>query len=103
MTLTNYWWLLIWLFIGLAMETVVSVTRNEYVPGKKEHRWGIIPAVILACPYALWTGFRHDYFGDTAAYRRTFNGAPTAISQIPSYISEHTKDQGFSILTIVLK
>ena len=103
MTLTNYWWLLIWLFIGAIMAVVVPVTSSEYVLGKKERRWGMIPAIFLACPYAVWSGFRHDWFGDTGAYRRTFNEAPAVIAQIPSYIAEHTKDKGFSVLTIVLK
>lgn len=103
MTLTNYWWLLIWLFIGAIIAVIVPVTRSEYVLGKKEQRWGLIPAVLLACPYAVWAGVRHDWFGDTGVYRRMFQESPAAISQIPSYIAEHTKDRGFSVLTIVLK
>ena len=103
MRLTNYWWLLIWLFIGAIMAVVVPVTSSEYVLGKKERRWGMIPAIFLACPYAVWSGFRHDWFGDTGAYRRTFNEAPAVIAQIPSYIAEHTKDKGFSVLSILIK
>lgn len=103
MTLTNYWWLVIWLFVIAVVAIIVPVTKKEYIFGGKETRWKMFPAILLAFPYVVWAGFRLDNFGDTATYRKIFHEAPGTISQIPSYLSEHTKDKGFSVLTIVLK
>lgn len=103
MTLTNYWWLLIWLFtVGAFLHFFVQ-KETVVVAGKKEERWSWYAAIALAIPYVIWAGFRTNYFGDTALYRRTFNNAPDTIRQISSYLAENTKDQGFSVLMIVIK
>lgn len=103
MTLTNYWWLLIWLFTGGIVLAVYFPKHREMVCGKMETRWGIVPAVLMAVPYIIWAGYRNDAFGDTAAYRRIYQDIPAALSQMPQYLSEHTKDKGFSVLVAILK
>lgn len=102
MTLTNYWWLLIWLVVGGGILSVAVSKQPVQVMGKTEYRWGMLPALILAAPYAVWA-MERSYFGDTESYRKTFLGVTAAISQIPAYLSEHTKDQGFSVLVILIK
>ncbi|MDD7025242.1 MAG: EpsG family protein, partial [Oscillospiraceae bacterium] len=102
MTLTNYWWLLIWLAIAGGFLTVAVAKTPVQVLGKTEYRWSWPAAIILACPYVLWCMDR-SWFGDTETYRRTFREIPAAISQIPVYLEEHTKDQGFSVIMIVIK
>lgn len=82
MTLTNYWWLLIWLFVGGGVLAVAISKQKLYVLGKYEDRWRIVPALILAIPYAVWAGFRGDGFGDTSAYRFMFDIAPSSIPEL---------------------
>lgn len=102
MTLTNYWWLLIWIFVAGGV-LAMAPKRKEIVCGKIEERWQILPAIILVLPYIIWAGFRSDNFGDTSVYRQIFISAPTSISQLGSYLSNVTKDKGFVVLTVIFK
>ena len=103
MTLTNYWWLLIWLFIGGFILFSFFPMNRENVCGKIEERWNIVPAVILVIPYIIWAGFRIDSFGDTGAYRESFFKAPSQLGQLFNYISTISKDKGFAVLTVLMK
>lgn len=103
MTLTNYWWLLIWLFTGGVVLAIVFPKRREIVMGKVEKRWSPLAAVLLVVPYIVWAGFRSDTYGDTYAYRQTFFHAPSSVSDLASYLSGVTKDKGFATLTVLLK
>ena len=102
MRLTNYWWLLIWLFGAGGFLYWYFPRQKVLVNGKYEERWTWLPAIILAAPYVVWTAHR-TWFGDTEVYRWTFLSLPDKISQIVPYISEHTKDKGFSIFSILIK
>ena len=102
MTLTNYWWLLIWLVVAGGLLSITVYKRPMLVLGKTEYRWSWSAAIILACPYAIWC-MNRSWFGDTEMYRKMFLEAPAAISQIPVYLMEHTKDRGFSALMILIK
>lgn len=64
MTLTNYWWLLIWLFIGGGALAVFMSKRQELVLGKTEKRWGMLSAFVLILPYIIWAGCRSNSFED---------------------------------------
>ena len=79
MTLTNYWWLLIWLFTG-GVVLAALIPKSERVLGTLEERWRIVPAVLLVLPYIIWAGYRSDNFGDTYAYREVFKEAPSSLS-----------------------
>ena len=103
MTLTNYWWLLIWLFTGGIVLALYFPKHREMVCGKMETRWGIVPAVLMAVPYIVWAGYRSDAFGDTAAYRESFKNAPSSLAEIGSYMNTVTKDKGFYWVSAVLK
>ena len=92
MTLTNYWWLLIWVFVGGAALSIAIPKRQELVLGKLEKRWGIMPALILILPYIVWAGFRSYSFGDTSAYQQAFRECAASIGEIGTYISGVTKD-----------
>lgn len=103
MTLTNYWWLLIWLFtIGVFFAFCAS-KKQEVVLGKTEYRWRMIPALVVACPYAIWAGFRGDGFGDTSAYRFMFKEAPSSISALLTTLVGNGKDKGFTVLMSFFK
>lgn len=103
MTLTNYWWLLIWLFTGGIVLAAYFPKHREMVNGKMETRWGIVPAVLMAVPYIVWAGCRNDGFGDTAAYRGAFSEAPSSFSEITAYLDTITKDKGFYGTVAVIK
>lgn len=103
MTLTNYWWLLIWMFTGGIILAAYFPRHREIVCGKNEIRWGIIPAVLLAAPYIAWAGYRTDMVGDTGAYRASFRDIPSVWSEVPEYMSTVTKDKGFYRMLAILK
>lgn len=103
MTLTNYWWLLIWLFVGGLFLINYFPKQQEIVLGKRKECWSVPGAVILVLPYIIWAGFRIDNFGDTGAYRTSFSKAPSQLGQLFEYISTISKDKGFSVLTVLLK
>lgn len=103
MTLTNYWWLLIWLFTGGAVLAVAFPRCQETVLGEAKERWAILPAVLCVIPFILWAGFRPDIFGDTYAYRKAFLNMPTDPALWWEYLSGIKKDVGFSVLSLLLK
>ena len=55
MTLTNYWWLLIWVFVGGMILSVYIPKRHEIVLGQTEERWRIAPALILILNHLFLT------------------------------------------------
>lgn len=102
MTLTNYWWLLIWIAFGGLLIGAKFQEQPIHVGGKIEYRWSWQAAILVAFPYVIWA-MNRSWFGDTEVYRRTFLNAPASIFEIPQYLLTKEKDKGFSILTIVLK
>ncbi len=103
MTLTNYWWLLIWIFVGGTFLNYFFPKRYEMVMGRREERWNAFPAIALVVPYIIWAGFRTNEYGDTSAYRSAFLNAPSQLGQLLEYLATITKDKGFSVLTVVMK
>ncbi|MGN0268952.1 MAG: EpsG family protein [Lachnospiraceae bacterium] len=104
LTLTNYWWLIIWLVgAGFVFKMIVNNEKKELVLGKYEYRWSIGSALLLVAPLIIWCAFRTNDFGDTGAYRDNFNAAPLAISGWNSYMQTITKDKGFFWIMLVLK
>ncbi|MCI5650518.1 MAG: EpsG family protein [Fusicatenibacter sp.] len=102
MTLTNYWWLLIWLFTGGLILAMAFPKQQEMILGKQEVRWTPLAALLLVLPYVVWAGFRKN-FGDTPAYSRMYDLVPNTLRQIPEYLSVNTKDKGFSVLLTLFK
>lgn len=103
MTLTNYWWLLIWLFIGGGAFSALVPKRQELIFGKVEERWRLLSAIILILPYIIWAGFRPSSFGDTGSYIESFRNCVSSLGEIATYISDITKDKGFYFLMAVEK
>ena len=53
MSITNYWFQLIWL-LTVGMVLAISLPKKqEIVMGRIEERWQIAPAVLLVVPYIL--------------------------------------------------
>jgi len=102
MTLTNYWWLLIWLFAGGAIFNNIP-RRQERLLGRTVERWNILPALALVLPYIIWAGFRESN-GDTGLYRIQFLQISASWAEITTVIqAEDFKDPGFSVLMILMK
>lgn len=78
--------------------------KKELIFDRYENRWSIPAAVLFVMPYIISAAFRTDRMvGDTASYRRWFLSLPRDISQWPEILSEASKDQGFSLLLLVLR
>lgn len=103
MTLTNYWWLLIWALAGGIFLSYIMPQKREIVMGKSEYRWSISAAILFVLPYIIWAGFRSDIYGDTGSYRKMFLAAPDAISGWSTFMENMTKDRGFYFLSLVIK
>ena len=102
MTLHNFWWLLIWLFLFGALSLVVNMQQEELVDRHRCIRWRPLPAYLLAIPYVLWAGGRKG-FGDTEQYRATFNAMPSTLDQIGSYMNGVKKGHAFRLLELLFK
>ena len=101
MTLTNYWWLLIWLFAGGII--LNSLPKQKEVLGERTvDRWQPIAAILMVAPYIVWAGFRKD-FGDTYVYQQGFRNATDNILEIPMLFFNDTKDPGYSAFLILMK
>ena len=103
MTLTNYWWLLIWVFGGGGALAIFIPKQQELVNGKKVERWTVAAALLLILPYILWAGFRSNTFGDTGAYQQAFGECASSFGEIGNYLSNVTKDKGFYLLMALEK
>ena len=106
MTLTNYWWLLIWMFTGGLLIAMMSTYRQSMAGIRYEKaRSGltVLSALLTVLPFIIWGGFRTDYFGDTGAYRSTFNAIPVGFGELSAYMETITKDKGFYFLGAVWK
>lgn len=102
MTLTNYWWLLIWLALAGGLLAVAVPKKPVQVLGKTEYRWSWGAALVLACPYVIWAANRGN-IGDTYAYRMVFRNIPTLGNELAAYLSTNDKDRGFTILVSLMK
>lgn len=102
MVLDNYWWLLGWLVLAGLFTTYAFPRVPVRVLGKKKYRWSWGAVLILVSPYVLWC-MNRSWFGDTETYRKTFLAAPSSLLKIASYLTENTKDKGFSVFMILLK
>lgn len=65
MTLTNYWWLLIWVAGAGVCCSFLFAKRTVNFYGHMEERWELVPALILVIPYIIWAGYRSDVWGDS--------------------------------------
>lgn len=60
MILKNYWWLLIWCFVGGFVFNNFFPKKQEIVSGKKVERWSVPMALALVIPYIVAAAFRTD-------------------------------------------
>lgn len=99
--LTNYWLPLIWVCAaGFILNMFPK--KQALADGHVQDQWYWFTAVVLTIPLVIWSGAR-TRLGDTGAYRINFNNAPSSFLQLPAYLEEHTKDQGFTVLMTLFK
>lgn len=103
MAISNFWHMLIWLVLITMLMSAVSSKYTISSYGMIERRWKKEAAFILFAPFIIWAGFRTTAYGDTAAYIRMFNEAPSELGQLLVYTMEQTKDKGYTVLTILFK
>ena len=98
---TSYWHPLVWIFAaGIVLYSMPK--KTQYIGGQYVQRWHWVTVIMLVLPYILWAGYRTNFI-DTITYIQTFQMVPSSISLIPAYLEAYDKDQGFSVLMIVLK
>ena len=102
MTITNYWWYIIWMFVGGGILATVFPRQKVLVMGEKQTRWSTFAALLLAFPFILAAAGRGN-IGDTTVYRKSFEEAPSTLIGISGYLENVTKDKGFSVLTVLIK
>lgn len=102
MVLTNNWFALLWILIGGVLFLNFFPRRRLEVEGRIEYRWSLSSAILFIIPYIIWSGYRLDT-GDTGAYRYSFENAPQKIGAIANYVSQYSKDKGFSVLMVLIK
>ena len=102
MELKNYWWLVIWLFVGGGFFAFYIPRQPEKLCGRTVWRWHWLAALGLAFPYWLWAAGRR-YFGDSWAYLTSFHKAPGSLQELGSYVMTSDKDKGFSALVVLIK
>lgn len=102
LTLTNYWWLLIWLFLGGAICNYFP-KRREILGDRVVERWTPFAAIFLVLPYIVWAGYRPNGFGDTGLYRSGFLSAEGSLVAAWGILTSDSKDVGFYALRSVIK
>ena len=102
MTLTNYWWLLIWLFIGGAIFNNMP-KRREHLNGEVVARWDVLPAILMVVPYIIWAGFRDGSFGDSAVYQQGFHEATGGLKEALVLFGNGSKDPGYYAFLHIMK
>lgn len=100
--MTNYWSLLIWLFIGGYFLDSYMPKQQEHVLGKNEERWSVWAAVLMVVPYILWAGLRKNV-GDTSLYVKNYNNASGSLLDVLTPFLNDTKDAGYVSLSILFK
>lgn len=100
--MSNYYLILVWIAFFAVLSMYIQMQRTEVVLGEKVQRMKPIWAFILALPLVLWTANR-GYVGDTGAYLQSFADMPNSFSEIPAYMADVTKDEGFYLASIIIK
>lgn len=102
MRLTNYWWPLLWMFLGGAFFNSMP-KKLERLNGKLVERWNFWSAAFMILPYIIWAGFRGT-FADTVLYRAGYLRAEADLSAIPAVLTDpNGKDVGYKAFEILMK
>ena len=100
----GYILILIWVGVIAAFAAMAPewIYRTELVNGEKVRRVTPLFAVVAVLPLVIWAGFRGNV-GDTAVYMQGFADMPSSFSGISNYLAGIEKDQGFYLLSAIIK
>ena len=102
LTLRNYWWPLIWLFLGNFVLSRLP-RRRERLRGRIVERWDLMPALVMVLPYIVWSGFRGG-IGDTWLYRIGYLNASPDLSAIPAMLTDpNQEDVGYEVFVVLMR
>lgn len=99
----GYILILIWLASVGIFFRFINVYSVETVNGKKEYRMKFLPALILFLPIIFMAGFRDASVGDTYVYITNYQDIPGTIGGLINYLPSVSKDQGFTLLSGIIK
>ena len=100
--MSNYYLIFVWIGIFALAEWFVQMQRIEYVEGAKVQRMQPLWAAVLVFPLVLWTAVR-GYVADTGMYMQMFRKMPFGLAAIPEYMAGVDKDEGFYLVSAVIK
>ena len=100
--MTGYVLILVWVAFVALVNASGILNRTEMVCGQQVRRMRPFYAVIVFLPLVIWAGFRGDVF-DTVGYKMAFQKMPSTLAAIPAYMTEVTKDRGFSLFSVLWK
>lgn len=101
--MSQYILVMVWLAVICLISQTINVYKSEYVLGKKEIRVQTFFAILAVIPLVWWTATRSQWFFDTSVYMKNFESMPSSLSGVSSYMQTVNKDEGFSILSILIK
>ena len=99
---SRYVLILVWIGIAAVIFSQEGMQQPENICGKTEYRYRFLWAFLVFLPVIWMVGTRGN-IGDTWVYKETFKSMPQAIGAIPHYISTVKKDNGFYLLSAVIK
>lgn len=94
-------WLILLYLLSLRMRRWVTV--KEHDDDKTVTRYNWIFALLVAAPLVYLAATRTIYIGDTNAYKKILELAPSAWSDIPEYVNSFYKDRWFYGMTAIIK
>lgn len=99
----EYIFVLVWIGILAVFAKYVNVQKTELVDGVEITRYNWIFAFIAFLPIVFIAANRPANFTDTSAYRVAFNHMPDTFNELPSYLSDKNKDQGFYFISSIIR
>ena len=99
----NNWAFLIWIGVASLVCNYAHGERWELVDGKKEYRTTLFWSIVIFLPVAIGASMRGYHEGDTGTYKAMFEECPTVLAQIPGYIMDASRDNGYVLWEIVFK
>lgn len=94
--------ILVWLAAMTLLTFVIDTNRSELLLGRRVRRSHMVFAAAVFLPIFLFASLRGD-IGDTYAYRYAFKQLPSTLKGLIDYIPELEKDQGFTIVSGLIK
>lgn len=100
--MSEYIFILIWIGVMALARSLKEFRRTEIVCGREERRYVWWFAVLAFFP-VIWIAGHRGWVGDTWLYLLYYRLMPRSLTAIPWYVSTIEKDQGFTVLSMIIK